>query len=173
MKKTLILSALSLALLSGAASAANEVRFLGAVTDTTCSLAPSVGGSVNSLVNLGTAGTNASAAPVEFALKAGTEAGCTALVAGDMVHITFSGPLDAAGLKAQAGTATDAIVEIKALNEQSNNANIITSGSDTRVFTGDKFTDSTAEGAKYSATLVGKTLPGDYQSALAFAVTYK
>lgn len=173
MKKLLALSALTLALISGTATASNgEVRFIGAVTDVTCDLVPSVDGNVSNLIQLGTAAVNGDATPVNFSLKSGGDAGCAALTDTDVVKISFAGELTDAGLGAQSGLATDAYVTILSKNAAADNTAIISKGSDTREFAGDLFKDANAVGAQFEATLHGQSEAGDYQSALAFVVAY-
>lgn len=175
MKKLFSLSVLSLALLSGNALAGNgEIRFIGAVTDVTCNLVPSVGGSVNNTIQLGTASLTTPATAVDFSLKSDMAADCSALQDDDVVSIAFMGPLNDAGLANQSGLATDAIVEIKSVNATAaaDNTVVIKQGSDKRAFKGSLFSTAGAAGAQFTAQLVGKTEQGDYQSALAFAVSY-
>lgn len=175
MKKLFSLSVLSLALLSGNALAANgEIRFIGAVTDVTCNLVPSVGGSVNNTIQLGTASLTTPADAVNFSLKSDMLADCSALQDDDVVNIAFMGPLNDTGLANQSGLATDAFVEIKSVNATAtaDNANIIKQGSDKRAFKGSLFSTAGAAGAQFTAQLKGKTQQGDYQSALAFVVAY-
>lgn len=175
MKKLFSLSVLSLVLLSGNALAGNgEIRFVGAVTDVTCNLVPSVGGSVNNTIQLGTASLTTPATAVNFSLKSDMAADCSTLQDDDVVSIAFMGPLNDAGLANQSGLATDAIVEIKSVNATAaaDNAAIIKQGSDKRAFKGELFSTAGAAGAQFTAQLKGKTLQGDYQSAIAFAVSY-
>lgn len=175
MKKLLALSALSLALLSGTATASSgDIRFVGAVTDVTCNLVPSINGSVNNVVQLGTASLTTPATPVDFSLKSDGAGDCATLADDRVVNITFAGALTDAGLASQSGLAADAYVEIKSKNSSEAAANSlpVTRGSDTRKFTGNLFKTSTADGAQFQAQLVGQTQMGDYQSAIAFVVAY-
>ena len=184
MKKVLILSTLALACFSGTASAASgEIQFLGAVSSVTCDVDVVVGGSINKLIQLGTAPLNNEGAAVDFGLKAkgdytvGSEGkpstDCGALGTDDTVNITFAGNLDEQGLKNTAGSATGAYVKITAKNDKDSNTDPVVMGKNTRLFSGDKFNSATAVGAEFQATLVGGTIAGDFQSVTAFAVAYK
>lgn len=175
MKKLFSLSALSLVLLSGNALAAKgEVRFIGAVTDVTCNVVPSVNGSTSNVVHLGTASLTTPADLVNFSLKSDMAADCSAIGDDDKVVISFMGTLTEDGLANQSGLATDAIVEIKSVNatEAAENTTIVKNGNDRRTFAGALFNDAAADGAKFTAQLKGKTEKGDYQSAISFAVAY-
>ena len=174
-KSILVLSILSTALLSGTASAANEVRFLGAVTDVTCDLVPEVGGAVKNVVQLGavkpfkTGATDHNGAEIDFALKPANGATCAAI---DTLTATiaFDGNLNTQGLGAQSGAADDANVLIKAKNAQNNDTTPLVQGKNTRTFDG---TDINTDGAQFSAQLVGGTKIGDFQTAIAYAVSYQ
>ncbi|ECF0162545.1 fimbrial protein PefA [Salmonella enterica] len=171
-KYAVALSALSLAFLSGTATASKgEVRFLGAVTDTTCDVSVSVGGSVNNMIQLGTTTLNNSGSPVDFTLKANKTTSCNSLQDNAPVNITFSGPLTSNGLGIQSGLATDAYVEVKSKNSSTSTDNniAIKQGSDTRTFKG---SDIKGNGATFSAKIVGINEKGDFQSSLAFVVAY-
>lgn len=173
MKKLLALSALSLALLSGTATASSgDIRFVGAVTDVTCNLVPSVGGSVNNLIQLGTASKTIPATPVDFSLKSDGKDDCSTIADDRVVNITFVGPLTDAGLASQSGLAADAYVAITSPNATEDKTTVISKGSDTRKFTGNLFKTSTAAGAQFKAQLHGQTQVGDYQSAIAYVVAY-
>lgn len=175
MKKLLVLSALSLALLSGTATASSgDIRFVGAVTDVTCNLVPSINGSVNNVVQLGTASLTTPATPVDFSLKSDGADDCATLADDRVVNITFVGSLTDAGLASQSGLATDAYVEITSKNSSvsADDAIPVTRSSDTRKFTGNLFKTSAADGAQFQAQLHGQTQVGDYQSAIAYVVAY-
>lgn len=183
MKKVLILSTLALACFSGTASAASgEIQFLGAVNSVTCDVDVVVGGSINKLIQLGTAKVNTAGTPIAFSLKSkgdytgGEPAGpveCGSLTAGDSVNITFAGNIDDKGLMNAAGRSAGAYVQINAVNEKDGNTGPIVKGDNTRFFSGDKFNSKTAVGAEFTATLVGGSTAGDFQSVTAFAVAYK
>lgn len=175
MKKLFALSALSLALLSGTATASTgDIRFVGAVTDVTCNLVPSVNGAVNNVVMLGIASLDTPSAPVDFSLKSDGLGDCGTLADAGVVNITFGGTLTDQGLANQSGLATDAYVEIMSKNssEAADNAIAVTNGSNTRKFTGNLFKSSADAGAQFQAQLVGQTQVGDYQSAISFVVAY-
>ncbi|EAA8634476.1 fimbrial protein [Salmonella enterica subsp. enterica] len=196
-KVTLTMSVLSLALLAGSASAqtndtnlqANNIRFLGAVSDTTCNLVPWVDGSVVNVVNVGVApvfngtGSNSGATPVHFALKADGSTTCGGIITNaggntsyKAASIAFMGALDSQGLANQSGSATGAYVEIMATNSNKNSAPIV-QGDVVREIAGDKLVNvdgsPAAEGATFTAQLFGGTKAGDYQSAIAYQVSYQ
>ncbi|MBC6504702.1 fimbrial protein [Citrobacter freundii] len=172
MKKNLLaVSALALAVMSGSAMAANEVQFLGVVTDTTCDLTPSVNGSVNGLVQLGSVTKTATGTPVDFALKADpTAPGCgTADLQGKVATIGWNGPFNTDGLKPQSGTATDAVALIASKNAQTTAIQPITQS---HLSAGFDASILTTDGAQFTAALKGGAVAGDYQSAAAYVVGY-
>ncbi|EDR9398808.1 hypothetical protein CC662_24200 [Salmonella enterica subsp. enterica] len=191
-KVTLTMSVLSLALLAGSASAqtndtnlqANNIRFLGAVSDTTCNLVPWVDGSVVNVVNVGVAPTNSTADLVHFSLKADVNsATCSNIVDNTgttpsykAASIAFMGALDSQGLANQSGSATDAYVEIIATNSDKT-SNPIVQGDVVRKIAGDKLVNQdgspAAEGATFTAQLHGGAQAGDYQSAISYQVSYQ
>lgn len=170
MKKNLLaVSALALAVMSGSAMAANEIQFLGVVTDTTCDLTPSVNGGVNSLVQLGSVTKNAiSTTPVDFVLKADPAAtGCGNLTG--KATIGWNGPFNSEGLKAQGGAATDAVTLISTKNAQTTAVQSITQSHLSIDFDATKLT---TDGAQFTATLKGGNDIGDYNSTAAYVVAY-
>lgn len=172
MKKVIIASTVALSfmgMVNTASAAHGEVQFIGAVTATTCNLVPEVGGAVNNLVQLGTAGLTTAAPAVSFALKG--DANCTALTATDTAEISWGGPFNAQGLRAQSGTATGAWVKLTAVNSKTANQDM-TSALSTASFAGNLII-SGADGAQFTATLNGGGTAGDYKSAAAFVVAYK
>lgn len=173
MKSIAALCGLSLAVISSSTVAASgDIRFVGAVTDVTCNVQPSVNGAVNNMVQLGTASLTTPATAVDFSLKSTGDAGCTSLVSSDVVRIIFSGPLNMSGLINQSGSATGAMVKIKSVNASADNSVDISQTSTSRSFPGSLFNSTTADGAKFTAQLVGGSAAGDYQSAVAFVVAY-
>lgn len=187
-KSVLTMSALSLALLSGAASAnvndanlnANNVRFLGTVSQITCNLVPHVNGSATNIVNVGVVNVGTAALPssgseIPFTLKmdgknTNTTTGCPAIDDTVTAHISFMGALDAKGLTNQSGTATDSYVEIVAKNNNDSKTTHITQGDNVRSLQGDKLA---TEGAMFSAKLRGGPTAGSYESAIAYQVQYE
>lgn len=171
-KNLLVVSALAMAVLSGSAMAANEVQFLGVVTDTTCDLVPEVNGSVKNLVQLGTVQKGATGTLVDFTLKADPAApGCaTADLAGKVATIGWGGPFDTTGLKPQGGAATDAYVLLATKNAQTTAIQNITSTHSNADFDAEKLT---TDGAQFTAALKGGQVVGDYSSAAAYVVAYK
>lgn len=178
MKKSLFaVSALALAVMSGSAMAANDVQFIGAVTDTTCNLVPEVNGATVNVVHLGTVATGAAGKPVEFTLKRGSDAGCSALTntgAPTSATIGWQGPFNAAGLSNQSGTATGAVMTLKTVNAK-DTQKTITNAVSSADFDVSKIATSagTADGAKFEATLTGGATAGTFISSAAFAVAYK
>ncbi|EGB0328382.1 TPA: fimbrial protein PefA [Salmonella enterica subsp. enterica serovar Poona] len=174
-KYAIALSALSLALLSGTASASKgDIHFVGAVSDSTCDLGVTVGGVVSNTIQLGTTSVNSEGTAVDFDLKPkdATQGGCASLAATNEVVISFGAHgLSDEGLPAQSGLAKDAYVTIYSKNasETATNSVAIKKGNESRKFKGDVIKDT---GAQFKASLVGKTMKGDYQSAVAFVVTY-
>ncbi|HIF3101882.1 TPA: fimbrial protein [Salmonella enterica] len=172
MKNNLLaISTLALVVMSGSAMAASEVQFLGVVTDTTCDLTPSVNGSVNGLVQLGSVKKGVIGSTVDFVLKADpTATGCGASdLQGKVATISWNGPFSGEGLKPQSGTATDAVVLISSKNAQTTPVQSINQSHISTDFDAEKLT---TEGAQYTAALKGGTKVGDYQSAAAYVVAY-
>lgn len=170
-KQLLAVSALALAVMSGSALAANEVQFLGVVTDSTCDLTPSVNGSVNVLVQLGSVKKGGTGSTVDFALKADpTVTGCgTNDLQGKVATIGWNGPFNGEGLKTQTGAATDAVALISSKNAQTTAVQAITQSHLSADFDASILT---TDGAQYTAALKGGTAVGDYQSAAAYVVAY-
>lgn len=179
MKKLLKVSTLTLAVLSGSAFAApnsGDVQFIGAVVDTTCDIVPLADtGAVSSVVQLGNVTTSTKAAGsnqspvVNFSLKPKAGTTCNP-VAMSNASFAFSGPLEASGLVPQSGTATDAIVKLRAVNAVGGAHDI----DKTRTTSDVTLTDlnDPAKGAQFTAQLIGGTQAGDYRSALAYVVSY-
>lgn len=172
--KAMALCALSMAVLSGTASASTgEVRFIGAVTAKTCDLTTYVNGSANNTVQLGTVAPNILGDAVNFTMK-GEGVDCEALTDTDTVNISFGGPLEEVkGLGILSGTAKDAFVEIKSLNakETAHNANVVVPSNNARAFKGDVL-KAAGDGAQFEAKLKGGTTPGVFHSTLSYAVDY-
>lgn len=179
-KRLLTVSALALAVLSGSAMAgpnSGEVNFLGVVTDTTCDIVADSNGSVTNLIQLGTVTTSTNAnngsdkgAVVDFALKPKAGNTCT-FGAATNANISFKGNLGAAGVTNQNGTATDAMVKLTSVN--ANNAGDITSANNTAEVPVTNLADSTKAGATFQAQLIGGVTAGDFDSTVAYVVTYQ
>ncbi|EED3682407.1 hypothetical protein FD93_002775 [Salmonella enterica subsp. enterica] len=181
-KSALAIFVLSLAMLSGVASAtvndanlnANNVRFLGTVTDTTCNLVPYVNGSATNVVNVGTVTKGGTGTPVDFSLKPDGQNDCGTIVDKNnptnnkTAHIAFMGALTDSGLANQSGTAVDANLVILATNS-TQATDPITQSDDVRQVTG---ANIVGDGATFTATLHGGQTVGDYQSAIAYQVSY-
>ncbi|HAF8219968.1 TPA: fimbrial protein PefA [Salmonella enterica] len=179
-KSALAISALSLAMLSSVASAtvndanlnANNVRFLGTVTDTTCNLIPYVNGSATNVVNVGTVTKNTEGTAVDFSLKPDGKNQCNTIADTTnpkTAHIAFMGALTDTGLANQSGTAVDAHVVILATNS-TQKTEAITQSNDVRQISGATLA---TDGATFTATLHGGATVGDYQSAIAYQVSYQ
>ncbi|EDM9065215.1 fimbrial protein [Salmonella enterica subsp. enterica serovar Give] len=173
MKKIILTTAVimaSLGVINGASAASGEVQFIGAVTAKTCDLTPEVNGSVTNMIQLGTAGTNSVAEPVNFSLKPDLSQGdCEALSNSTTVTIGWGGQFNDKGLGIQSGSATGSWVKLASVNSNTANTSITSSESSVD-FAGDKIK---SEGAKFQATLNGGAVAGDYRSAAAFVVAYK
>lgn len=180
MKKNLLaVSALALAVMSGSTMAApnsGEVNFLGVVTDTTCDIVANSNGSVNNLIQLGTVTTSTNATSgsdkgqiIDFALKPKAGTTCTFGTATN-ANIAFSGNLGAVGVTNQNGSATDATVKLSSVNATT--PGDITSANNTAEVAVTNLADSTQDGAKFQAQLIGGTQAGDYRSAVAYVVSY-
>ncbi|EJH8995745.1 hypothetical protein NF634_002873 [Salmonella enterica] len=184
MKKSVFaMSVLSLALLSGAASAnvndsnldANNVRFLGTVSQITCNLVPHVNGSATNVVNVGVVSVNSPGSEIPFSLKLdgkNTDAttGCPAIQDATTANISFMGALNEKGLTNQTGTATDSHVEILAKNNNDAKTTHIVQSDNMRSVAGKALK---ADGAKFTAKLVGGATAGSYESAIAYQVQYQ
>lgn len=170
-KNVIIASALTMVVWSGSVMAANEVQFVGVVSDSTCDLTPKVNGSVQNLVQLGSVATNTTGTPVSFTLKADpTATGCgTTDLAGKIATISWAGPFNTVGLKAQGGVATDAVTLISTVNAQTTPIQSITSTHSNAEFDATKLT---SDGAQFTAALKGGAIVGDYNSAAAYVVAY-
>ncbi|HHI2105623.1 TPA: fimbrial protein [Escherichia coli] len=170
MKKLMIASAIAMTMVAGSAMASTgDVQFFGNVSATTCDVAPEVGGNVTDLVQLGTVTPNTLGAEVDVVFKAKNPAGgdCAALN-NKNASFAWTGNLIADGIGAQGGLAQDAHVILKPANGTT--ANAITSANNVVTFDATKLA---SEGFKYKAQLKGGATPGDFQTAAAYAVTYK
>ncbi|MBJ9214348.1 fimbrial protein [Citrobacter freundii] len=169
MKKLIIASAIAMTMTAGSAMASQgEIQFFGNVTSETCDMVPEIGGAVNNIIQLGTAQTGNQATAVDFALKAKDSTQCNAAAAKNAT-ITWMGNLGTEGIMNQGGSATDAHVKLVAKNATTQNTEI-TSTQNAAEF--DK-ANLTGDGYQFSAQLKAGSTPGDFQSAVAYAVTYK
>ncbi|HAU2802511.1 TPA: fimbrial protein PefA [Salmonella enterica] len=174
MKKNIIAASLfSLLTLTGSTVASTgDIQFNGVVTSTTCDVKPSVGGAVNNLIQLGTVAPSAQGSLVNFSLKPDiSQNGCSALTSTNVVTISWTGTFNANGLAAQSGAATDAWTEIKHTNA-TGAATTINATSLSSSIAGDKFIESSGQGALFTAQLNGGSKPGDYQAAAAYMIAY-
>lgn len=173
-KYALALSGLALVVMSQSAMAASAgtVTFTGAVSAKTCDLVVESNGVTGANVDVGVAQVNTSGTAVDFVLKqsATNNTDCNALTAADTALIYWSGNLTPDGFANQyaAGTtATGAYVVLKPVNGKTNVA--ITQTGDSTEFAGNEVKDN---GAKYTATLMGKATAGKFSTTATFNVTY-
>lgn len=177
MKKSIIASVIALGMVSGIAHAADaqtgEVLFTGSVTTETCNIVTDVdGGTAKDTVQLGTVKPNGMGAYKNFAFKAAdpADAACVALAAsGKTASVTLnSGALNANGLGVTNGGATDAYVLLASTNAKTD-VNITTSKRVAEFDVANIVTD----GLKFKAGLKAGAKSGDFNSAVAFTMSYK
>lgn len=175
MKKLMIASAIAMTMAAGSAMASQgEIQFFGNVTAQTCDLVPEIGGAVNNMIQLGTVTTKSGSGSthqgraIEFTLKPKAGEACTE-AAQLGATIAWDGNLGTQGVVNQGGQAVDAHVVLLAKNATTLNTPI-TSEKHFAEFAADKLK---GEGYQFSAQLIGGATPGDFQSASAYAVTYK
>ena len=142
MKKSIIASVVALGLVSGMAQAGEkEIQFVGSVTAVTCDIDPSVDGS-------------------------------TSIMPGVTVSLTWTGDkFTTDGLGSISGTATDAHVQITALNAKSQ-GDFIKASATTHEFAPSHLKTG-GKGLQYKAVLKGGSVAGDFQTAAKFNLTYK
>ncbi|HAW2529131.1 TPA: hypothetical protein JLP98_003751 [Escherichia coli] len=183
MKKLILASAIAMTMASGAAMAAadantaqtGEVTFIGSVTARTCDLAPSVGGIMIDVIDLGTIDVGGESSEKQFALvkKAGTSCVLDESTSAD---VTWGGTFTAKGLANTNGTAQDAYVILTANGVDAANTNAqITAGKQTVNFTKVK-EKLDADGLQFSAKLKSDNVTGTAGSFLStayYAVAYK
>ena len=183
MKKSILASVIALGMVSGLAQAAgNEVQFVGSVVATTCDLEASGTGSdaglVKNIIELGQTKINTPGKEVTFAFKpvnnAQNQQNCEQLAAGPNSKVVLTWNSNAFdgqnGLGAISGAASDAFVTVQALNADTNNNVVMLTSGDSQEFAAAKLA---SDGLQYKAQLVGKTQPGDFQTASKFTVHYK
>ena len=183
MKKSILASVIALGMVSGLAQAAgNEVQFVGSVVATTCDLEASGTGSdaglVKNIIELGQTKINTPGKEVTFAFKpvnnAQNQQNCEQLAAGPNSKVVLTWNSNAFdgqnGLGAISGAASDAFVKVQALNADTNNNVVMLTSGDSQEFAAAKLA---SDGLQYKAQLVGKTQPGDFQTASKFTVHYK
>ena len=183
MKKSILASVIALGMVSGLAQAAgNEVQFVGSVVATTCDLEASGTGSdaglVKNIIELGQTKINTPGKEVTFAFKpvnnAQNQQNCEQLAAGPNSKVVLTWNSNAFdgqnGLGAISGAASDAFVKVQALNADTNNNVVMLTSGASQEFAAAKLA---SDGLQYKAQLVGKTQPGDFQTASKFTVHYK
>ena len=174
MKKMLIASAIAMTMSAGSAMANNqqsEIQFLGVVTETTCDISSSVDGAVNEVVQLGTVKKGEMGEVKSIFLKAKAGTTCANL-ANKTATILFQGPLGDKGLENSKGSAANTYVELKAANAKTANQDI-KKGSNSADFDAELVNNTGYQiDAKLKADDANATA-GTFESALAYAVTYK
>ncbi|HEI6730686.1 TPA: fimbrial protein [Yersinia enterocolitica] len=182
MKKSMIASIVALGMASGFAQAAEQdVTFTGSVTAVTCDLVVSGEGANANLPNqvaLGTAKKGERAGAVEFAFKpaqtAGNQSSCDDMESNGKATITWFGSnFNGTALANASGTATDALVEVKALNADAADNNKVVSASGTAHNFPASLLKTGGEGLKYSAELVGGQEAGSVDTTARYAFSYK
>lgn len=181
MKKGIIASVIALSMASGMAHAAGqtgEVQFIGAVTQNTCDIVPEIDGAMSkNVIDLGTVVPNTLDANLvykDFALKAkdSTQQGCLDFNTKTATISWASAAFNPQGLGVTSGSATDAVVLMKTVNDKANAQALITSANNQDIeFNGSDLTNGV--GFKFKAALKGGQVIGDFRSAAAFTVAYK
>ncbi|BAT36929.1 predicted fimbrial protein [Escherichia albertii] len=172
MKKLMIASAIAMSFFGGSAVASQgDIQFFGNVTEVTCDVTPEVDGNVTDLVQLGTVKKGETGKEIDLVFKATSPAGdeCSSLSSGNTASVAWMGNLTADGIGAQGGLASDAYVILKPANGQADDA--ITSANYVATFDAEKVTNG--DGLQFKAQLKGGSIPGDFRSAAAYAVTYQ
>ncbi|MGP3592744.1 fimbrial protein [Vagococcus sp. WN89Y] len=181
MKKSIIASVVALGLVSGLAQAAEkEIEFVGSVTKVTCSIVPVVDGAITlnpSVIKLGNVQPNARGKVVNFAFKPNPTATnrdvCNAMDDNGTAVLTWSGDkFSTQGLQGISGSATDAVVEIKAVNTKTGASDIVTASGTQHEFA-PSLLKKGGEGLKYKAQLVSGIQAGDFKTAAKFNFSYK
>lgn len=173
MNKLIIASAIAMSMAAGSAMASQgDIQFFGNVTETTCDLAPEVNGNVNNLVQLGTVTKQQKGqeVSVKFKAKNPADASCAALTAQKTASFAWAGNLTVDGIGAQGGLASDAYVILTPVDAKNNDVEPIKASKTSTDFSADKVIGA---GIEYKAALQGKDQVGDFQTATAYAVTYK
>ncbi len=182
MKKTLISSVVALAaIVGGAANAAPnanagtlDLNFSGTVSTTTCALDPSVGGvSGKNTVALGQTNPNTLGADVEVVFKPTTDSVASCNAGNTDFVMQWEGvgsQINANGLQASSGAASDSYVQIKATNSKTNVNKMATTERfqyefEPSVVKGD--------GLKYTMNLKGGSIVGDMMATARVNYWYK
>ncbi|MCZ8880685.1 fimbrial protein (plasmid) [Escherichia albertii] len=171
MKKLMAISVIAMSMAAGSAMASQgDVKFFGSVTEITCDVVPEVNGSVNNMIQLGSVKKDTLGEEVSLVFKAADASGqdCAQLVSGKTASIAWSGNLTSKGIGAQGGLAEDAYVVLKPKN--GTNTNVITSANNVAEFAAENVAGN---GLQFIAQLQGGQTVGDFQSAAAYAVSYK
>lgn len=181
MKKSIIASVVALGLVSGLAQAAEkEIEFVGSVTKITCDITPVVDGAESmtpGVIQLGSVHLNSYGKAVDFAFKPTPYAtnimSCDEMDDNGTAVLTWSGDkFSSQGLQGLSGSATDAVVEIKAMNAKTGAGDIVTASGTEHEFEA-SLLKTGGEGLKYKAQLVGGSQAGDFKTAAKFNFSYK
>ncbi|MCZ8781123.1 fimbrial protein [Escherichia albertii] len=170
MKRLILVSAIAMSMAVGSVMASqSDVKFFGNVSAITCDVTPSVDGNVTDLVQLGTVAPQGEGKAKDIIFKAADISGgqCGSL-ASKTASIAWTGELTAEGIGAQGGVAQDAYVILTPVNGQDGNP--IKASHNVATFDAGKLA---TEGFKFSAKLKGGDIPGDFQTAAAYAITYQ
>ncbi|MCQ1639677.1 hypothetical protein [Escherichia coli] len=174
MKKKIIASAIALVTFSGVVNAAPNLNagtlnldFSGTVSTTTCALDPTVNGiSGKNEIALGQTEKGTKGIEVDVVFKP-TAASATACAGAASDFVMQWGGVGSnfeskKGLKAKDGsTASDAYVQIKAVNAKADGNNNLMADTDNFQYTFAKDKVSLAEGLKYKVNLLGGQTVGD------------
>ncbi|WP_407905288.1 fimbrial protein [Escherichia coli] len=182
MNKTIIASIIALGMVSGSAMAADtgtnqqgQVHLFGNVTSKTCDMQGVVDGAVTDTIQLGTVSVNGTGDAKDFYLTAKDPQTCGATIGGQgTATISWSGNLTKDGIGNQDGTATDAFAYLYAADLGTNIANGQVTSDHSAVDYSTGVQDIVqGNGFHYQVALKGGNTPGAYESAIAYAVTYK
>lgn len=177
MKKLMIASAIAMTMAAGSAMAAvkagsqGQVQFVGTIAAKTCDVVVSGGGAVNNQVQFGVLEAGADKTRMkEFTVKLKEP---TCISANDTAKFSwFSPALNEKGFKNQSGTATGAYVSLNAKSGATNAPSRATAITD--VSNAVQFTATQPEaGFVYQATLHAGTVPGSFETAASYTVTYE
>ncbi len=177
MKKLMIASAIAMTMAAGSAMAAlgdaasqGQVQFLGTVAAKTCDVVVEGDGAVNNLIQFGRVAKNG-AVEKEFTVKL-KDPSCVDTMT--KAHFTWASPaFTTAGIGIQSGTATDAVVELKAVSSGNTTSNtaLITSANNAVTF--NLVSGEEDKGFKYNAKFVAKNEVGNFETAAAYAIVYE
>lgn len=177
MKKMMIASAIAMTMVSGSAMAyQSELQFFGTVTSKTCDLvlSSSNGGSVSNLIQLGDVqGKDDEGNAKDILLKPAVAGSCDSASITKASITWGSSAMGEKGIgNSSAEGANDAYVKLIAKDSGGNTAahkNPINKNNNTVDFS----ISSIDDGVAFSASLVGGTQTGVFQSVAAYSVSYE